>query len=82
MPGAGPSLTGLSDPEVVDLAVRAADGSEEALRKAQERLADLAVVLPLYRPRVTMGWRAGISGPAANPTVEGPLWNVEAWAAS
>jgi peptide/nickel transport system substrate-binding protein len=82
VPGAGPSLTGLSDPEVVDLAVRAADGSAEALRKAQERLADLAVVLPLYRPRVTVGWRAGISGPAANPTVEGPLWNVEAWAAS
>jgi ABC-type transport system substrate-binding protein len=80
--GAGPSLTGLTDPEVVQLAAPGLGGSEEALREAQVRLADLAVVLPLYRPRVTVGWRAGIRGPAANPTVEGPLWNVEAWSAS
>jgi ABC-type transport system substrate-binding protein len=82
VPGAGPSLTGLAEPDVVDLARRAMDGSEEALGEVQRRLADLAVVLPLYRPQVTLGWRSGISGPAANPTVDGPLWNVEDWSTS
>ena len=82
LPAAGPSLTGLDDPAVLDLARRAGEGSEVALRETQTQLADRAVVLPLYRPRVTMGWRTGIRGPAANPTVEGPLWNVEAWSAS
>ena len=79
VPGAGASLTGLADPALAGLVRRAAGGSAEALGEAQRRLADLAVVLPLYRPRVTLGWRAGIAGPEANPTVEGPLWNVAAW---
>ena len=82
VPGAGMSLTGLADELLVDLVRRASTGSVSALRRAQERLADLAGALPLYRPRVTVGWRAGIAGPAANPTVEGPLWNVEAWSAA
>lgn len=81
LPGAAMSLTGLTDEALADLIRRASDGSPPALREAQARLADLAVALPLYRPRVTVGWRAGIAGPVANPTVEGPLWNVEAWAA-
>jgi peptide/nickel transport system substrate-binding protein len=79
VPGAGTSLTGLADSALADLVRRAAEGSAPALRGAQARLAELAVSLPLYQPRVTVGWRAGIAGPAANPTVEGPLWNVEAW---
>ncbi|HEX5948745.1 MAG TPA: hypothetical protein VFZ45_04190, partial [Actinomycetota bacterium] len=79
MPEAGASLTGLADPALAELVRRGAAGSTGALGAAQRRLADLAAVLPLYRPRVTVGWRTGIAGPEANPTVEGPLWNVEAW---
>jgi peptide/nickel transport system substrate-binding protein len=82
VPGTGTSLTGLADSELADLVRRAAEGSAPALRRAQARLAELAIALPLYQPRVTVGWRAGIGGPAANPTVEGPLWNVEAWSAA
>jgi peptide/nickel transport system substrate-binding protein len=82
VPGGGQSLTGLEDRGLVDVARQATDGSEEALRETQVRLADVAAVLPLYRPRVTIGWRDGIRGPVANATVEGPLWNVETWAAS
>jgi peptide/nickel transport system substrate-binding protein len=82
VPGAGASLTGLEDPALADLVRRPGGGSAEALGEAQRRLADLAVVLPLYRPRVTVGWRSGIAGPEANPTVEGPLWNVASWSAT
>jgi peptide/nickel transport system substrate-binding protein len=79
VPGAGASLTGLADPALAELVRRGAGGSAEALGAAQRRLADLAAVLPLYRPRVTVGWGTGIAGPEASPTVEGPLWNVETW---
>jgi peptide/nickel transport system substrate-binding protein len=82
VPGAGTSLTGLADEVLAEMVRRAAEGSAPALREAQARLADLAVALPLYQPRLTVGWRAGIAGPAASPTVEGPLWNVEAWSAA
>ncbi|MGH2673809.1 MAG: ABC transporter substrate-binding protein [Actinomycetota bacterium] len=78
--GSGPSVTGLSQQALADL-VRAAGGGEEAaLRRAQRRLATLAAVLPLFRPRVSMGWNEGVTGPAANPTVDGPLWNASTWA--
>jgi peptide/nickel transport system substrate-binding protein len=52
---------------------------ERALTRAQERLAELVPVLPLFQPRVTMGWRDGVSGLEANPTVDGPLWNAWNW---
>jgi ABC-type transport system substrate-binding protein len=82
VPGAGTSLTGLADEVLANLVHRAAEGSAPALREAQAGLAELAVALPLYQPRLTVGWRPGIAGPSANPTVEGPLWNVEAWSAA
>lgn len=80
--GSGRSFTGLAEPELAGLVSQAAEGSVPALQQAQVRLADLAVVLPLYRPLVTVGWREGITGPAANPTVEGPLWNVGEWSSA
>jgi len=82
VPGAGISLTGLADEVLANLVHRAAEGSAPALREAQAGLAELAVALPLYQPRLTVGWRPGIAGLSANPTVEGPLWNVEAWSAA
>jgi peptide/nickel transport system substrate-binding protein len=82
VPGAGESLTGLDDRGVTRLVERAAGGAPGAghpLEDAQERLADLAVVLPMFQPEVTVGWREGVEGPAANPTVDGPLWNAGEW---
>jgi ABC-type transport system substrate-binding protein len=77
--GAGPSLTGLVSPELDRLALDAAGGDDAALEEAQERLSDLAPVLPLFQPEATMAWREGVQGIQANPTVDGPLWNAWAW---
>lgn len=54
-------------------------GKRSALELAQERLAELVPVLPLFQPKVTIGWRAGVRGIVANPTVDGPLWNAWNW---
>jgi peptide/nickel transport system substrate-binding protein len=77
--GAAPSLTGLEDPRLTGLAADAAGGDTEALEAAQARLAELAPVLPLFQPEVTMAWRDGVRGIQANPTADGPLWNVGEW---
>lgn len=82
LPGAAPSITGLAQPDVGRLGAGAAEGGRESGRlliQAQTELAELAPVLPLYQPQVTVGWRAGVAGPAANPTVDGPLWNAGTW---
>lgn len=52
---------------------------QPALGQAQERLAELVPVLPLFQPKVTMGWREGVGGIVANPTVDGSLWNAWNW---
>ena len=79
VPGSAQPVTGLVDPRLASLVRRATAGDGAALAEAQRGLALLAPVLPLFQPRVTMAWRAGITGPSANPTVEGPLWNAWAW---
>jgi ABC-type oligopeptide transport system substrate-binding subunit len=81
-PSAGEAATGLRDPAVSALLARAERGGPEgaeALRQAQERLARLAPVLPLFQPQITVAWRAGVSGLRANPTVDGVLWNAWQW---
>jgi hypothetical protein len=62
--------------------LEAADGLDDgALARAQRRLAESGVVLPLLQPRVTMAWREGVEGIEVNPTVEGPLWDAGEWRA-
>lgn len=73
------SLTGLTDPALAMLEDDLAAGDQGALVEAQARLADLAVVVPLYQLRASMGWREGITGIEPNPSVDGPLWNAEEW---
>ena len=58
---------------------RLSAGNQTALVMAQERLATLVPVLPLFQPKVTIGWREGVRGIVANPTVDGPLWNAWNW---
>jgi peptide/nickel transport system substrate-binding protein len=80
--GSAESVTGLNDPRAASLVARAEDGgggASAALAGAQARLADLVPVLPMYQPKVTMAWRSGVAGLAANPTVDGPLWNAWEW---
>jgi ABC-type transport system substrate-binding protein len=73
------SLSGLTDPVLATLEVDLTAGDQGALVEAQARLADLAVVVPLYRLRASMGWREGIAGIEPNPSVDGSLWNAEDW---
>jgi ABC-type transport system substrate-binding protein len=77
--GGAPPLTSLRDGVMARLAARAAGGDLEALEAAQRRLARLAPVVPMFQPGAAMAWRAGIAGLAANPSIEGPLWNAGAW---
>jgi ABC-type transport system substrate-binding protein len=79
MEGAADPLTGLEDPSAAGAADRAASGRVGVLEEVQRRLATLAPVVPLYQPEVTMAWRAGVAGVRANPTADGPLWNVWMW---
>lgn len=65
--------------EVLAEAEQVGAEGRSALLLAQERLATLVPVLPLFQPKVTMGWREGVLGIAANPTVDGPLWNAWNW---
>lgn len=83
--GAAPPLSGLVDGRLMALQVRAEGHpaeETEALQDAQDRLADLAPVLPLFQPEVTMAWRDGITGILPNPSVDGPLWNAWTWSAA
>ncbi|HVM36275.1 MAG TPA: hypothetical protein VM784_13160 [Actinomycetota bacterium] len=34
---------------------------------------------PLFRVESSLVWRPGLSGPQPNPTLDGPLWNLEEW---
>jgi hypothetical protein len=34
---------------------------------------------PLFRVESTLVWRPGLSGLQPNPTLDGPLWNLEEW---
>lgn len=38
-----------------------------------------ATALPLAHVETFVTWRDGVSGPAPNPTIEGPLWNMAEW---
>ena len=50
-----------------------------AVPVSQALLAELAVVVPLFQPQVTAGFK-GVTGVRANPTADGILWNAERWA--
>jgi MarR-like DNA-binding transcriptional regulator SgrR of sgrS sRNA len=58
----------------VDIALRRSTGVPGALPGA-----GAADALPLARVSTVLAWRPGIRGPRPNPTLEGPLWNLESW---
>jgi Bacterial extracellular solute-binding proteins, family 5 Middle len=41
-----------------------------------------ASAVPLFQVATVVAWRPGLSGPLANPTFDGPLWNMSEWATS
>ncbi len=58
----------------VDVALRRSTGVPGALPGV-----GAADALPLARVSTVLAWRPGIRGPRPNPTLEGPLWNLENW---
>ncbi len=79
---AAEGVSGLEDGELGAL-LRSADlgggAGERALAGAQRRLANLVPILPLFQPKVAVGYRTGVGGLEANPSVDGPLWNAWEW---
>ena len=58
----------------VDVALRRSTGVPGALPGA-----GVVDALPLAQVSTVLAWRPGIRGPRPNPTLEGPLWNLESW---
>jgi len=58
----------------VDVALKRSTGVPGALPGS-----GAADALPLARVSTVLAWRQGIRGPRPNPTLEGPLWNLESW---
>lgn len=78
----GVAVSGLSDARLDAMlgeGARGGAGGGPALAAAQRRLAGVAPILPLFQPKVTVGFRPGVEGVVANPTVDGVLWNAWAW---
>jgi hypothetical protein len=68
---------GWLDDNPVDIALKRSTGTPGALPGAAAPEA-----LPLARVSTVLAWREGIRGPHPNPTLEGPLWNLESWSSS
>lgn len=61
------------------LATAADAGDPAAVRRLEERLRDEAVVLPIWRPRAVVAWRADLHGVAANGFAASAAWNAQEW---
>lgn len=79
-PPRGSNYSGLAD-RALDRALERLDAAPSAARAAAaaRRLADLAPVVPLYAPAVTVAARAELRGVRANGGADGPLWNAGEW---
>jgi peptide/nickel transport system substrate-binding protein len=84
MPPHGRNISYVVDDALTDL-VYAADRTvnqaarAEILRRAQARIADLAIEIPLYGVSKLDAVPVRLKGFTGNPTNTGPFWNVHAW---
>ena len=84
MPPRGRNINYVSDDALTAL-VYAADRTvsqaerTRLLGQAQERIADLAIEIPLYGVTKLDAVPARLKGFTGNPTNTGPFWNVHAW---
>lgn len=61
----------------MDIAIRRASGAPGST----DRLAALrdSLAVPFVQVETFVAWGDGLTGPEANPTLDGPLWNLERW---
>lgn len=77
------AVTRFLDPTVVDRlqdAARHASYDEADLASVQRMLASLVPALPLFQVTATVAARDGVTGLAANASVDGTFWNAWNWA--
>jgi hypothetical protein len=65
---------GWLDDNPVDIALKRSTGTPGALPGAGS-----SETLPLARVNTVLAWGPGVRGPQPNPTLEGPLWNLQSW---
>ncbi|MDQ3751312.1 MAG: ABC transporter substrate-binding protein [Actinomycetota bacterium] len=61
----------------MDIAIRRTSGAPASTDDSAPLHDSLAV--PFAQVETFVAWRDGLRGPAANPTLDGPLWNLERW---
>jgi hypothetical protein len=70
----------------VDRSLEAADrGASYRRASIDELMGQLSATLPalpLFEEKAYLGFRANVTGPSPNATVEGPFWNLHEWALS
>ena len=84
MPPHGRNINYVADDALTRLvyaADRAVTRAERAqiLGEAQQRIAELAIEIPLYGVTKLDAVPARLKGFTGNPTNTGPFWNVHAW---
>lgn len=74
--------------ELVDLPpseLTAGSLGDVVLRRAEgapghpDPLSAYRAAMPLFQVETFLVWNEGLTGPEVNPTVDGPLWNLEMW---
>jgi hypothetical protein len=77
----GPEMCWLCRFQSVDEGLaRAADaGDRAAAAQLEAKLRDQAWVVPYWRPRTVVAWRAGLNGPRANGYGLNAAWNAWEW---
>jgi len=61
----------------MDIAIRRSSGVPGLTDDSAALEASLAV--PFAQVETFVAWGEGLTGPQANPTLDGPLWNLERW---
>ena len=78
------NVGGFRDEQADELATMAEAEPDATARAAlvnelDRRLWEVLPDVPLYQPPSVVAHHRDVSGPAPNPTTQGPLWNVETW---
>ena len=55
------------------------DPFDMVLRRSMRPGRAAETAIPLYRVATMVAFRPGIGGLAPNPTIDGPLWNIQSW---
>jgi peptide/nickel transport system substrate-binding protein len=84
-PPGGLNYTRLRSADVdrsLEAAERGTSYRRASIDEVMGQLAASLPALPLFEQKAYLGFRANVTGPSPNATVEGPFWNLHEWALS